>query len=112
MNIYCLSTCAGVGDGYAIIKSYSRRGEIAKLYSPHIFGSVCMRFYFYLRGNETGYLKILTKRQESHKEHVVFNRYGNHGHKWNFAQIYLDFSPNDAYQVGVIFLVGAKTSEI
>ena len=58
-----------------------------------------MRFHFYLHGNETGYLKILAKRQKSTYEHVVFTRYGNHGHKWNFAQIYLGFSPTDVYQV-------------
>ncbi len=59
-----------------------------------------MRFYFYLYGNETGYLKISTKRKKQYtKEQVVFTRFGNHGHKWNLAQIYLDFSPTDVYQV-------------
>ena len=56
-----------------------------------------MRFHFYLYGNETGYLKILTKWQEY--TNVVFNRYGNHGHKWNLAQIYLDFSSTVVYEV-------------
>ena len=72
---------------------------MAKLYSDEITGPVCMRFYFYLYGNETGYLKILTDRQKSSYDNVVFTHYGNHGHKWNFAQIYLDFSPTDVYQV-------------
>ena len=58
-----------------------------------------MKFHFYLHGNETGFLKILTKRQEYTKEDIVFTRYGNHGHKWNLAQIYLNFSSTDVYQV-------------
>ena len=60
-----------------------------------------MKLYFYLYGNETGYLKILTKQQESFIEKEVFSRYGNHGHKWNFAQIYLDSSQTDVYQVQI-----------
>ena len=73
----------------------------AKLYSRDITGSVCMRFYFYLYGKNTGHLKILTKRNKvkSIVEHVVFSHYGNYGHKWNFAQVYLDFPPTDVYQV-------------
>ena len=58
-----------------------------------------MKFYFYLYGNETGFIKILAKRQKSTQEKVVFTRYGDHGHKWNFAQIYLDFPPTEVYQV-------------
>ena len=71
----------------------------AKLYSLGITGSVCMKFYFYLYGNETGQLKILVKNSDSYIDRVVFHRYGNHGHKWNFAQVYLDFAPTVAYQV-------------
>ena len=61
-----------------------------------------MKFYFYLYGHETGFLKILSKRQKTTEERVVFTRYGNHSHKWNFAQIYFDFSPADIYQVWII----------
>ena len=91
----------GSGDGFMIIKpsNFSQRGQEAKLYSDEITGSLCMRFYFYLYGNETGYLRIGTKKQKSSNEHIVFNHYGNHGHKWNLAQIYLNFSPTDVYQV-------------
>ena len=65
----------------------------AKLYSLGITGSVCMKFYFFLYGNETGQLKIWVWNR------VVFYRYGNHGHKWNFAQVYLEYAPTVAYQV-------------
>ena len=98
MQLYLFT---GSGDNFMIIKpsSFSWKGEEAKLYSDEIVGPVCMRFYFYLHGNETGYLRIGTKKQKLSYEHVVFNHYGNHGHKWNLAQIYLDFSPTDVYQV-------------
>ena len=99
----------GSGDNFMIIKpsSYSKRGDEAKLYSNEIRGPVCMRFYFYLYGSETGYLKIRTKKPKS----VVFNRYGNHGHKWNLAQIYLNFSLIDVYQIAILGKVGDPTSD-
>jgi hypothetical protein len=75
------------------------RDNKAKLFSLGITGSVCMKFYFYVYGNETGHLKILVSNYRSHKDPVVFHRYGNHGHKWNFAQVYLDSVPTAAYQV-------------
>ena len=58
-----------------------------------------MRFYFYLYGKKTGQLKILTRRNNSKSETSVFKQYGNHGHRWNFAQVFLDFSPLDTFQV-------------
>ncbi|CAB4032270.1 MAM and LDL-receptor class A domain-containing 1-like isoform X4, partial [Paramuricea clavata] len=75
------------------------RDNKAELFSLGITGSVCMKFYFYFNGNETGHLKILVRNYRSYKDRVVFHRYGNHGHKWNFAQIYLDSVPNTAYQI-------------
>ena len=71
----------------------------AKLYSHRITGSVCMKFFFYLYGNETGHLKISVRHADYNYEHVVFHRYGNHGHKWNFGQVYLNSAPTVVYQV-------------
>ena len=97
LNLYSF---VGVGDNFMIMKlsKSTWKGYEARLQSDEITGSVCMKFYFYLYGNNTGFLKIMTKKQGSSKN-VVFNRFGNHGHKWNFAQVYLDFSPTDVYQV-------------
>ena len=97
----------GTGDGFAIIKpkKYVFRKK-AKLYSNFITGPVCMRFYFYLHGKKTGQIKILTKRKNSKSEITMFKQYGNHGHHWNFAQVFLDFSPSDIFQVTfTIFLL-------
>ena len=58
-----------------------------------------MKFYFYLYGTETGYLKIRAMRTRLNYEQTVFTRYGNHGHKWNLAQIYLNFPSTDVYRV-------------
>jgi hypothetical protein len=58
-----------------------------------------MKFYFYLYGKKTGQVKILTRRINSKSETSVFKQYGNHGHRWNFAQVFLDFSPLDTFQV-------------
>ena len=93
----------GKGDGFAIIKAkkYVFR-KIAKLYSNFIAGPVCMRFYFYLHGKKTGQIKILTKRKNSKSEITMFKQFGNHGHHWNFAQVFLDFSPSDIFQVNFL----------
>jgi hypothetical protein len=77
----------------------SWRNNEAKLYSDWITGSVCMKFNFYLYGIQTGHLKILVQNDGAYNDRVVFHRYGNHGHKWNFAQVYLDSNPTVAYQV-------------
>ena len=58
-----------------------------------------MKFNFYLYGIQTGHLKILVRYDGEYYDRVVFHRYGNHGHKWNFAQVYLDFAPTAVYQV-------------
>ncbi len=62
-----------------------------------------MKFYFYLYGKKTGQLKLYTKRKNSKEEIRVFKQYGNHGHKWNFAQVFLDFAPSDIFQVNMKF---------
>ncbi|CAB3992043.1 MAM and LDL-receptor class A domain-containing 1-like [Paramuricea clavata] len=92
----------GAGDGFATIENTMYfKGKVAKLYSNFITGPVCMKFYFYLYGHKTGKIKIFTKRKNSKSENMVLKKYGNHGHKWNFAQLFLDIPPSDIYQLKV-----------
>ena len=95
------STFSGFGDGYVVIDSnstYYIKDAEAKIRSHLITGPVCMKFYFYLHGNETGSLTIETITEANNKE-IVFHRYGNHGHRWTYGQVYLSFGDADAYQV-------------
>ena len=78
-----------------------RKGRKATLSSPFITGPVCMKFYFYLRGENNGYLYIRTTTTSRTDKTEQSKKYGNHGHKWNFVQIFLDFAPTDIYQVSL-----------
>ena len=91
----------GTNDSYVMIEptNFKTSFSVAKLKSNEIRGPVCMRFFFYLYGNETGTLKVAIQSLTTTYEHVVFTRWGNHGNKWNFAKIYLNFSSSDVYQV-------------
>ncbi|XP_028395409.1 uncharacterized protein LOC114519468 [Dendronephthya gigantea] len=102
----------GVGDNFAMIASSSSWSRYAKLYSHDITGSVCMRFYFYLYGKETGYLKIKTRVKHSDYEITKFTRYGSHGHKWNLARIFLNFARTTIYQIIIFVNVGDSKSII
>ncbi|XP_046856048.1 uncharacterized protein LOC124449142 [Xenia sp. Carnegie-2017] len=70
-----------------------------------IRGPVCMKFFFYLHGRETGFLEILKKRQSSSAK-VIWSRYGNHGRKWNLGQVFIDFSLNIEYKIIVSGKIG------
>ena len=81
----------GVGDGYAVLDSSSKyHSSKAQIYSKFIAWPACLKFFFYLHGARTGYLRIKIKTR-SNSVRVVFLRYGSHGDKWNVGQVYLDF---------------------
>ena len=63
-----------------------------------------MKFYFYLYGQNNGFLKIRTIEKTYGKEieKEVSQQYGSHGHQWHLAQIFLNFAPTDIYRVRLI----------
>jgi hypothetical protein len=75
-----------------------------------------MKFYFYLYGQKTGKIEIFIKRKNSKSEIMVLKKYGNHGHKWNFAQLFLEIPPWDIYQVsfkeGSIYALGRRYTSL
>jgi hypothetical protein len=55
-----------------------------------------MTFFFYLLGNNTGFLNIQTK-QEGKDPELILSRYGNHGMTWQRVQVYINITGE--YQV-------------
>lgn len=93
----------GAGDAFAFVKHTGRynffKGRRAKLVTPFLAGPLCMKFYFYIYGENNGYLRISTQLNTSYQEERVLQIFGSYGQKWNFGQIFLHFSPTDVYQV-------------
>ena len=60
-----------------------------------------MKFYFYIYGEDNGYLTISTKLHTSSEEKEVTKIVGSYGRKWIFGQTFLHFAPTETYQVRI-----------
>lgn len=88
--------------GYYIYAEASvprRNGDRARLVSPILYGSYCIRFYYHMYGSSVGKLSVFAIAGAQNTQLVAYN--GNQGNTWHLVQA--AFSAPQNYQYQVIF---------
>ena len=63
--------------------------QTAKLNSKELAGKTCLKFYYYMYGQDVAELRVETWDQETNSTNVVWSKAGDQGNEWKTESLQL-----------------------